>query len=37
MLKANDPIFVCLIISIKYIIACIPTMVKEYGGLNSTS
>jgi hypothetical protein len=26
-----------LIINIKYITACRPTMIKEYGGLNSTS
>jgi hypothetical protein len=28
---------ICLIINIKYIVARRPTMIKEYGGLNSTS
>ena len=38
MLKANEPIYVIMhIINIKYIIACRPTTIKEYGGLNSTS
>jgi hypothetical protein len=27
----------CLGINIKYIVACIPTMIKEYGGLKSTN
>ena len=37
MLKANEPIYVIMhIINIKYIVACRPTMIKEYGGLNST-
>jgi hypothetical protein len=38
MLKANEPIFgICLVINIKYIAVRRPTMIKEYGGLNSTS
>jgi hypothetical protein len=28
---------ICLSINIKYIVARRPTMIKEYGGLNSTS
>jgi hypothetical protein len=27
---------ICLIINLKYIVACRPTMIKEYGGLKST-
>jgi hypothetical protein len=38
MLKDSEPIFVYVsyvIINIKYIVAHIPTTIKEYGGLNS--
>jgi hypothetical protein len=39
MLKASEPIFVYVnthIINEKHITVCRPTMIKEYGGLNST-